>query len=39
MEFKNMALRGIYGPNRDEIIGGWGKLNNEEIVTCNLRQL
>jgi hypothetical protein len=31
MEFKNMGLRGIYGPNKDEIIGGWGKLNNEEL--------
>jgi hypothetical protein len=25
------VLRRMFGPNRDEIIGGWRKLHNEEI--------
>jgi hypothetical protein len=25
------VLRGIFGPKRDEIIGGWGELHNEEL--------
>jgi hypothetical protein len=25
------VLRRIYGPTRDEIIGGWRKLHNEEL--------
>jgi hypothetical protein len=24
------VLRGIFGPKRDEVIGGWRKLHNEE---------
>jgi hypothetical protein len=28
--FKDMVLRGIFGPKRDEVIGGWRKLHNEE---------
>jgi hypothetical protein len=27
----NRLLRRIFGPKRDEIIGGWRKLQNEEI--------
>jgi hypothetical protein len=27
-------LRGIFGPKRDEVTGGWRKLHNEEL--CNL---
>jgi hypothetical protein len=27
--FENRALRRIFEPNRDEVIGGWGKLHNE----------
>jgi hypothetical protein len=26
-----MVLRGIFGPKRNEIIGGWRKLHNEEL--------
>jgi hypothetical protein len=26
-----MVLRGIFGPKRDEVIGGWRKLHNEEL--------
>jgi hypothetical protein len=29
--FENRVLRRISGPKRDEIIGGWRKLHNEEI--------
>jgi hypothetical protein len=29
--FENRVLRRIYGPKRDEVIGGWRKLHNEEL--------
>jgi hypothetical protein len=29
--FENRVLRGMFGPKRDEVIGGWRKLNNEEL--------
>jgi hypothetical protein len=29
--FENRALRRIFGPKRDEVIGGWRKLHNEEL--------
>jgi hypothetical protein len=29
--FENRVLRRIFRPKRDEMIGGWGKLNNEEL--------
>jgi hypothetical protein len=29
--FKNRVLRGIFGPKRDEVTGGWRKMNNEEL--------
>jgi hypothetical protein len=29
--FEDRVLRRIFGPMRDEVIGGWGKLHNEEI--------
>jgi hypothetical protein len=28
--FENRVLKRIFGPTRDEIIGGWRKLRNEE---------
>jgi hypothetical protein len=28
--FENRVLRKIFGPKRDEVIGGWRKLHNEE---------
>jgi hypothetical protein len=31
MVFENGALRRIFGPERDETIGGWRKLHNEEL--------
>jgi hypothetical protein len=29
--FENRVLRRIFGPKRDEVTGGWRKLNNEEF--------
>jgi hypothetical protein len=29
--FENRVLRRIFGPKRDEMTGGWGKLHNEEL--------
>jgi hypothetical protein len=29
--FENRVLRRIFGPKRDEVMGGWRKLHNEEI--------
>jgi hypothetical protein len=29
--FGNRVLRGTFGPKRDEVIGGWRKLHNEEL--------
>jgi hypothetical protein len=29
--FENRVLRGIFGPKRDEVTGGWRKLHNEEL--------
>jgi hypothetical protein len=28
--FENRVLRGIFGPKRDEVIGEWRKLHNED---------
>jgi hypothetical protein len=29
--FENRVLRKVFGPKRDEVIGGWRKLNNGEL--------
>jgi hypothetical protein len=29
--FENRVLRRIFGPKRDEVIGSWRKLHNEEL--------
>jgi hypothetical protein len=29
--FENRVLRGIFGPKRDEVTGGWRKLHNDEL--------
>jgi hypothetical protein len=31
--FENRFLRGIFGPKRDEVTGGWRKLHNGELYT------
>jgi hypothetical protein len=28
---ENRVLRRIFGPNREEVIGDWRKLHNEEL--------
>jgi hypothetical protein len=33
--FENRVLWRISGSKRDEVIGGWGKLNKEEIHILN----
>jgi hypothetical protein len=35
--FENRVLRRINGPKRDDVIGEWGKLHNEELndVYCS----
>ena len=30
--FENRVLRGIFGPERDEVTGEWRKLHNEELI-------
>jgi hypothetical protein len=29
--FENRVLRRIFGPEKDEVTGGWRKLHNEEL--------
>jgi hypothetical protein len=29
--FENRVMRRIFGPKRDEVIGGWRKLHNREL--------
>jgi hypothetical protein len=29
--FENRVLRRVFGPQRDEVIGEWRKLHNEEL--------
>jgi hypothetical protein len=29
--FESRVSRGIFGPKRDEVTGGWRKLHNEEL--------
>jgi hypothetical protein len=31
MVFENRVLRRIFGPKREEVAGGWGRLHNEEL--------
>jgi hypothetical protein len=31
MVFENRVLRRIFGPERDEITGGWRRLHKEEL--------
>jgi hypothetical protein len=29
--FENRVLRRIFGPKREEVVGGWSRLHNEEL--------
>jgi hypothetical protein len=31
MVFESRVLRRIFGSKRDEVVGGWRKLNNQEL--------
>jgi hypothetical protein len=31
-QFSHMVLRRIFGPKRDEVMGEWRKLHNEELL-------
>ena len=33
--FENMVLRRIFGPRRDEVMGEWRRLHNEELDDLN----
>jgi hypothetical protein len=33
--FENRVLRRVFGPKRDEVIGEWRKLHNEELRDIN----
>jgi hypothetical protein len=37
--FENRVLRRIFGPKRDEVMGEWRKLHNEELRDLYLRQV
>jgi hypothetical protein len=37
--FENRVLRRIFGPKRDDVIGGRRKLLNERFITCIVRQV
>jgi hypothetical protein len=34
--FENRVLRGIFGLKRDEVIGGWRKLQMRSFITCTV---
>jgi hypothetical protein len=34
--FENRVLRRVFGPKRDEVIGEWRKLHNEELNIYSL---
>jgi hypothetical protein len=34
---ENRVLRRIFGPKRDEVIGGWKKLHDEELHNLIVR--
>jgi hypothetical protein len=33
--YENRVLRGIFGPKREEVTGGWRRLHNEELHKLN----
>jgi hypothetical protein len=34
--FENRVTRRLFASKRDEIMGGWGKIHNEELHKCLL---
>ena len=37
--FENMVLRRIFGPRRDEVMGEWRRLHNEELRVIKSRRM
>jgi hypothetical protein len=37
--FENRVLRGILGPKRDEVMGEWRRLHDEELLICTHHQI
>jgi hypothetical protein len=37
--FEKRALRRIFGPKRDGVMGGWRKLITGSFIICTLRQV
>jgi hypothetical protein len=37
--FENRVLRRIFGPKRDEVMGGWRRLHNKKLVTSTLHEV
>jgi hypothetical protein len=37
--FENRVLRRIFGPKREEVVGDWGRLHNEELHNCTLHRI
>jgi hypothetical protein len=33
--FEGRVLRGIIGPKKEEVMGGWRRLHNEELARFN----
>jgi hypothetical protein len=31
--FENRVLRGMFGPEREQVTGGWRKLHRKELLT------
>jgi hypothetical protein len=36
--FENRVLRRIFGPKREEVVGGWRRQHNEELHKFHLSQ-
>jgi len=36
---ENRMLRIIFGPEREDVVGGWRRLHNENFITCTLRYI
>jgi hypothetical protein len=37
--FEDRVMKRIFASKRDEIVGGWRKLHNEELHNLHLRQI
>jgi hypothetical protein len=37
--FENRALRIIFGPEKEEMVGGWGRLHNEKFHNLYTHQM